>query len=122
MADQVYSHGMGGIARKYKDMGDGTFAEVIPAPRFATGGNMTVQTAASGANWAIFATQDCVQFTIVNNTGTTIEFRQDGAGVAIPVFDKSPYTIFGISSTDQIEVRRVDQSNSQVTVAARWEA
>jgi hypothetical protein len=57
---------------------------------------------------------------ISNNTGTTIEFRQGGAGVGFPIPTGQMFTISGISDTSQISVRRVDTTNTQVTVAARW--
>jgi hypothetical protein len=90
-------------------------------PRMAAGGNMEVETSATGTNWVAFETQTCKQLTLVNDTGTAMEFRQDGAGVAIPVADDALFTIFGIENAAQIEVRRVDTSNTQVTLVARWE-
>ncbi len=92
------------------------------APLLLNGGNLSVQTAATGTNYTAFASQVCCQLTLVNNTGTTIEFRQGGAGVAVPVFDQSFYTIFGITNANQISIRRTDTGNTQVTAQARWEA
>jgi hypothetical protein len=49
----------------------------------------------TGTGWTAFAAQEAKQLTLVNNTGTTIEFRQDGAGVvtpggaSVPVFDQA---------------------------------
>lgn len=91
-------------------------------PRMTSGGNTSAQTAATGTNYTLFASQACKQLTIVNNTGTALEFRQDAAGVAVPVFDQSSFTIFGITNANQIGIRRVDTSNTQVTAQARWEA
>lgn len=90
-------------------------------PRMTSGGNLTLTTAATGTNWTAFASQDCKQLTLVNNTGTALEFRQDGAGAAVPVFNATYFTIFGISNTSDISVRRVDNSGTQVTLNARWE-
>lgn len=97
---------------------------VFPAqtPQMAQGGNLNVQTSATGANFVTIAPQACRQVTIGNNTGTAIEVQQDGAGVAFPVFSGAYFTFYGITSTSQIGVRRVDVSGTQVTVNARWEA
>lgn len=95
---------------------------VAAVPVMGSGGFLTAQTAAAGANWTPFADAPCTQLTIANNTGTTVEVRQDGAGAAFPVFDRTYVTLFGIDNASQIGVRRVDQSNTQVSVAARWEA
>lgn len=90
-------------------------------PRMRSGGNFSAQTAATGTNYTAFASQACMQLTIVNDTGVTIEFQQDAAGVAIPIVTADRYTIFGIVNASVIGVRRADTSNSQVTVKARWE-
>lgn len=91
-------------------------------PEMSSGGNLSVQTAATGANWTVIGAQACKQLTLVNNTGTKIEFRQGGAGVGVVVFDQSGFTIYGITNANQIEIRRVDQANTQVTVQGRWES
>jgi hypothetical protein len=91
-------------------------------PLMTSGGNLTAQTAATGTNWTAFAAQACAQLTIVNDSGTKIEVRQGGAGVAIPVRDGATYTLFGLTNANQIDVRRSDTSNTQVVVHARWEA
>lgn len=90
-------------------------------PIMENGGNGTVQTAASGANWTDLAAQACHQVTFVNNTGTTLEFRQNG-GSAVPIFVGVPFVVYGIKDASQLSVRRVDQSNTQVTLAYRWES
>lgn len=86
-----------------------------------SGGNFSAQTAAIGTNYTAFAVQACMQLTIVNDTGVSIEFQQNAAGVAIPIVTGDRYTIFGIVDASVIGVRRVDNSNTQVTVKARWE-
>lgn len=91
------------------------------APKLSTGSNTSVTTAATGTNFTAFASLSCAQLTLVNNTGTTVEFRQGAAGVAVPVFDKTAFTIFGLSNANSIDVRRTDTSNTQVTVQARCE-
>lgn len=94
----------------------------LSTPVMNSGGNLSAQTAATGTNWTAFGSQACSQLTLVNNTGATIEFRQGGSGVGVPVFDQSYFPIFGIANANEIGVRRVDTLNAQVTVQARWEA
>ncbi len=97
-------------------------AVAIPtSPSMTSGGNISVATASPGTNYAAFASQACKQLTIVNNTGFAIEFRQGAAGVAIPIVDKSAFTVFGITNANQIDVRRIDNAGV-VTVHARWES
>src|SRR5215468_11382742 len=94
-------------------------ANVVPL--LASGGNGTVQTAATGANYTQIAAQRCSQVSILNNAGTAIGVRQDGAGAEVPVFDQSYFTFYGLNDASQLGIRRVDQSNTQATVAYRWE-
>jgi hypothetical protein len=91
-------------------------------PLMTSGGNLTAQTNATGTNWTAFAAQACAQLTIINDSGTKIEVRQGGAGVALPVRDGATYTLFGLTNANQIDLRRSDTSNTQVVVHARWEA
>lgn len=91
-------------------------------PMMESGGNGTAQTAATGTNYTVLTAQACQQVTIMNNTGTSIGVRQDGAGAEVPVFDQSYFTFYGLRNASELAVRRVDTSNTQVTVAYRWEA
>ena len=91
-------------------------------PSMTNGGNLSVTTAATGTNWTAFASQALKQLTVSNQTGTNIEFRQDGTGVGLIIPAGAIFTFFGITNANQIEARRTDTSNSQVTITARWEA
>lgn len=93
----------------------------VAAPRATAGGNMSAQTANPGSGWTAFASQALGRLVISNGTGTAIEFQQDATGVALPIPSGAVMEIRGITNANQIRVRRVDQSNTQVTVAARWE-
>lgn len=95
---------------------------VTTVPTMSSGGNIGLTTNATGTTYTAFASQALKQLTLVNNTGTTIEFRQGASGIAIPVFDKTAFTIFGITNANQIDVRRTDTSNTTVSVQARWES
>lgn len=87
----------------------------------SSGGNISVQTPSTGTNYGAFDSHVCSQLTIINDTGTAIEWMQDGIGIALPIADGDTFTIFGIDDTNRISVRRKDTSNTQVTVKARWE-
>lgn len=87
-----------------------------------SGGNISLSTSTTAGSFVTFASQACVQLTIANNTGTTLEVQQAGTGVALPIFPASYYTFYGITDASQLGVRRVDQSTTSVTVTARWES
>lgn len=91
-------------------------------PQMASGGNISAQTNNPGSTYAAFASQACKQVTIVNDTGTTILVQQGAAGVGVPIFDQSAFTFFGVANANTLGVKRKDESNTLVTVAARWEA
>jgi hypothetical protein len=97
----------------------GTTSDLVRAG-YSLGGNLSVQTAATGTNYTAFASQDCVKLTISNQTGTSLEVRQDGAGVAFAMPTGLVFTFEGITNANQLAVRRVDTSNTQVTASARW--
>ena len=84
-------------------------------------GHISVQTNATGTNWTALEEVRASRITLSNQTGTTIEVRQDGAGVGLQIPTGTFFTFFILGLTSQLEVRRVDQSNSQVTITARWE-
>lgn len=93
----------------------------VAVPKMNNGGNASAQSSATGANFVALAAQACSQITFLNNTGTAVEVRQGGAGVAIPVIDQTYFTLYGLTNANQLEIRRVDQDNAQVTIAYRWE-
>jgi hypothetical protein len=79
---------------------------------------LTLTTAATGSNWTSFSSQECDAIDIVNNTGTTLEYRRSGAGYTIPIPTGSARLVIGIDNASDISVRRSDTSNTQVTVTA----
>jgi len=87
--------------------------------RGATSANiLTVQSASSGTGWAAFPSTTCDTLDIVNNTGTDIEYRRGGGGSSIVIPDGSARAVTAITNASEIEVRRVDQSTTQVTLTA----
>jgi hypothetical protein len=81
----------------------------------------SISTAADGVSWAQLPAQYCRQVDIMNLTGVSIEFRQDGGGESLEIPTGKAYNANAITNLDQIEVRRVDQSTEQVAVKYRWE-
>lgn len=94
----------------------------IDAKLPSSGGHLSAQTPATGTNYTAFGSRVCKQLTVSNQTGTKLEFRQGAAGVAFQVPDGAFYTFFGLTDASNIDVRRSDTSNTQVTLTARWEA
>jgi|SRR6516164_7331450 len=91
-------------------------------PRLPLGGNTHAVTSASGSSFVTFPAQPCCQLTIGNHAGTDVEVQQDGVGDAFPVFSGTYFTFYGITDASRLGVRRIDVGNTQVSVAARWEA
>lgn len=91
-------------------------------PIMGAGGNISAQSASTGTNWTAFGSQALKQLNVSNQTGVTIEVLQDGAGVGLQIPTGAFYTFFGITNANQLSVRRVDTSNTQVTITARWES
>ena len=83
--------------------------------------NDSVQTANPGTGFSTLNTRVCRRVHIFNDTGTDLEVQQDGAGVAVPVYAGTYFTFNGINNSNQLAIRRVDQSNTQVTAKYRWE-
>lgn len=96
----------------------GRFSVASSVPHMSSGVIMSAQTAATGTNWTAFASQACVALDIVNNTGTTVEYRRGATGTAMQIPTGAARMVIGITDANQIDVRRTDTSNTQVTVQA----
>jgi hypothetical protein len=79
---------------------------------------LSLTTAATGANYTAFATTTCQSLDIVNTSSVAIEYRRGGAGNAMTILSGSSRLVVGITDANQIAVRRVDQSNTQITIPA----
>jgi hypothetical protein len=74
-------------------------------------------TNASGASWSVAGPdQDCRYARLNNATGTAIEYRRNGAGNSVKVPDGAVRNVYGVNNLNQIQVHRVDNSNTPVTV------
>lgn len=90
----------------------------ISYPRATSAVITSVQTSATGATYVAFASQACAALSVSNTTGTTLEYRRGAAGTAMDIPDGTTYLIVGITNANQIDVRRKDTSNTQVTMKA----
>lgn len=79
---------------------------------------MSLQTSTTGTSYVAFASQACTSLDIVNNSGTTIEYRRGAAGTAMQIPSGAARMIIGITNANQIDIRRTDTSNTQVAIQA----
>lgn len=81
---------------------------------------VSLQTSATGATFVAFASQACEQLDVVNThpTAVDLEVRRGGSGNTIIVPAGSSRMFVGLSNASGLQVRRLDQSNTQVTFTA----
>ncbi len=79
---------------------------------------LTATTDAGGTGFVAFGDVPCTVLDLQNFTGTALEYRRRGAGSAFQIASGGQRRIVGISNANQISIRRVDQSVTQVTAAA----
>lgn len=81
---------------------------------------ISAQTAATGADFTAFGAAACTSVAIDNTraSATDIEVRRGASGSTIVVPTGSSRVFFGVTDASDLQIRRVDQSNSQVTVDA----
>ena len=110
---------------KIAEGADGTGTDVSasnPLPTSVPGAAsaviMSLTTAATGANYTAFSSQTCNSLDIVNTSSVAIEYRRGATGSSMTILSGSSRLVVGISNANQIDVRRVDQSNTQITIPA----
>lgn len=116
------STGVAATAKLASDTVNGDEEAQNIVPRMVSGGHLSLQTASTGATYAVFASQACKQLTVSNQTGVLIEVQQGGSGVGFQVPAGAVIPFFGLTNANQLGVKRADNGNTQVTVTARWEA
>lgn len=75
-------------------------------------------TSVTGSGWVAFGDLACDYLDIKGDPGADIEYRRNGAGNAFTIAAGSSRMAYGITNASQIQVRRVDQSTTQLTVQA----
>lgn len=95
---------------------------VSPGSGVTSSAHGSIQTNATGATWQQLSDQACSELTLINNTGTAIEVRRGGAGTGLQIPDGTFWTFEGLENAEDLEVRRVDQSNTQVTLYYEYQS
>lgn len=78
---------------------------------------VSLQTNATGATFNAFGTQACEQLDLVNTAPAAVdlEVRRGGSGYTIIVPAGSSRMFVGLANASDLQVRRLDQSNTQIT-------
>jgi len=79
---------------------------------------MSLTTAATGTNYTAFSSQTCHALDIVNTSSVSIEYRRGATGNTMTILSGSSRLVTGITNANQIDVRRTDTSNTQITIPA----
>jgi hypothetical protein len=95
-------------------------APVTPSavPRLTSVTNASVATSGTGATFVPLASAACnaVEFINTAPAAVDIEYRRGGAGVAINIPAGASFPVLGVTNANQLDIRRVDQSNTPQTV------
>jgi hypothetical protein len=76
----------------------------------------SVQTSAIGSNYVTLAEAIAGSATFINNTGTTINVSKDGGTTFMQIPTGASFCVDFIQNTNQVSVKRADNSNTQVTI------
>lgn len=110
------------LVRGADGVNDGDVAVANPMPASVPNAKsvtiMSLTTAATGSTYTAFGSQACNSLDIVNTSSVAIEYRRGATGNAMTILSGSSRLIVGITDASQIDVRRVDQSNTQITIPA----
>lgn len=81
---------------------------------------VSLQTNATGTTYNAFSSQTCTMLDIVNTAvaAVDLEVRRGGSGYTIVVPAGSSRMFVGITNASDLQVRRLDTSNTQVTFTA----
>lgn len=94
-------------------------AQVMPVS--SSSGYGSAQTGADGSTWVALTAQVAGSVTIVNNTGTTISVSKDGGSTQMQVPTGASFCVNFIQNVSQVQVKRSDDSGTQVTIYYEWE-
>jgi len=92
------------------------------APGASGWGTGSVTTSATGSDFAPISSIAAKKITILNDTGADLEIQKAGSGsdpVLLP--DGNGTEINLVANTNEVTVRRVDQSSTQVTATFQYE-
>jgi hypothetical protein len=74
------------------------------------------QTASTGTNWTALASGATKNITVRNRTGTNIDIRKVGGSVFFSLVDGDDVPLPVLANSNEWEVKRSDNSNTQVVV------
>lgn len=98
-----------------------TDAQLRAAPvvttSFSTAEIGSVSTSGTGADFVTLADGACRAVDLANLTDAAIEYRRNGAGVAMGIPAGATRLLIGITNSNQISVRRVDLGNASVNLS-----
>lgn len=84
-------------------------------------GTLQVETAADGESYTALASRKAREVKLTNNTGTAIDVRRAGSSDSpFELVDGDTQIFRVVGSTGEIEVKRSDDSTSQVTLSAHF--
>ena len=97
----------------------GSFNPTIPVITSA-GNDTTLSNNSDGSQWVVFASHAAKQIMIYNKTGTEVSIRY-GSGTPFPVPDNGVVVWSLINNTNELQFRRSDTANTQVTLYWHFE-
>jgi hypothetical protein len=74
------------------------------------------QTAATGTNWTALASGTTKNVTVRNRTATSIDIRKVGGSTFFSLADGDDVTFPVLANSNEWEIKRTDNSNTQVVV------
>ena len=90
----------------------------IYAPKYSTVTIFLTTTSTTGTNFVTPSSLACELLTVINDTGTDIEYRRGGAGSSMVILAGQTYQISGITNANQLSFKRKDSRNTQVVIRA----
>lgn len=79
---------------------------------------VAITTSATGATYVAFGSNTCSALEIINTSAADIEYQRGGSGTSVKIVAGSSRFIVGITNSSQIAIRRVDNSNTTITLSA----
>lgn len=78
--------------------------------------NGTVSTDSNGSTWVTLPSGACRAVDLVNSSDAAIAYRRNGGGESMVVLPLSSRGIVGVTNSNQIQIRRLDQANTVTTI------
>jgi hypothetical protein len=126
--------GPGTTVPRVDDKGDGSHVPLVAIDGFMPRGAavpqiISVQTPATGTNWAPFGAQVCSSLDLMNtavastspNTiaaAVDLRWRYVGSTNWVTLRAGASHLVLGISNANQVEIQRADGSNTQIPLVA----